>query len=136
MIHELRTYEAAPGKMGALQARFRDHTLDFFKQFDIEVTGFWTYGPGGGGEVVVVGPIARTVYDAAVALDVLAGPTVEDLATYAAQGHIPEDGYAAALEDADLAGKRFGLVGVGWRERFLPLDPATEEGYQIGRADV
>lgn len=86
--------------------------------------------PISGSYVDVVGPIAKTVYDAAVALDVLAGPTVEDLATYAAQGHIPEDGYAAALEDADLAGKRFGLVGVGWRERFLPLDPVTEEVYR------
>jgi hypothetical protein len=53
MIHELRTYEAAPGKMGALQARFRDHTLDFFKQFDIEVIGFWTYATGGWSDQLV-----------------------------------------------------------------------------------
>ena len=85
--------------------------------------------PLSGSYVDVVGPIAKNVYDAAVTLDVLAGPTREDLATYAAQGHIPEDGYAAALEDATLAGKRFGLVGPGWRERWLPLHPETEAVY-------
>ena len=30
MIYELRTYEAAPGKMPELNARFRDHTLRIF----------------------------------------------------------------------------------------------------------
>jgi len=78
----------------------------------------------------VVGPIARTVHDAAVALDVLAGPTTEDLATFAASGHIPEAGYAAALEVATLEGKRFGLVGVGWRDDYVPLDPLTEQHYR------
>ncbi|MDE2804915.1 MAG: amidase [Gemmatimonadota bacterium] len=78
----------------------------------------------------VVGPIARTVQDAALALDVIAGPTPEDLATYAAVGHIPEDGYAAALSATALRGKRFGLVGPGWRESYLPLAPETETRYR------
>jgi len=78
----------------------------------------------------VAGPLAKTVYDAAVALDVLAGPTTEDLATYAAVEHIPEEGYAAALNVTALEGKRFGLVGAGWREQFLPLAPETEEVYE------
>jgi len=78
----------------------------------------------------VAGPLAKTVFDAAVALDVLAGPTTEDLATYAAVGHIPEEGYAAALSITALEGKRFGLVGAGWREQFLPLAPETEEVYE------
>ena len=77
----------------------------------------------------VAGPLAKTVRDAAVTLDVLAGPTTEDLATYAAVDHIPEGGYAAALRDDALEGKRFGLVGAGWREEFLPLAPETEEVY-------
>ena len=80
--------------------------------------------------VDVVGPLARTVYDAAITLDVLAGPTLEDLATFAAVGHMPEEGYAAALRDDALEGKRFGLVGTGWREDFLPLAPETEEVYR------
>jgi Asp-tRNA(Asn)/Glu-tRNA(Gln) amidotransferase A subunit family amidase len=78
----------------------------------------------------VVGPIARTVQDAAIALDVLAGPSNKDLASYAGVGHIPEGGYANALNPTSLAGKRFGLVGLGWRTQFLPLAPETEAEYQ------
>ncbi len=78
----------------------------------------------------VVGPLAKTVYDAAITLDVLAGPTTEDLATYSAVEHIPEEGYAAALSTRALEGKRFGLVGSGWREEFLPLAPETEQAYR------
>ena len=80
--------------------------------------------------VDVVGPLAKTVYDAASTLDVIAGPTVEDLATYAAVGHIPEEGYASLLNDSALEDKRFGLVGVGWRDDWLPLAPETKALYQ------
>jgi amidase len=80
--------------------------------------------------VDVVGPLAKTVYDAASTLDVIAGPTVEDLATYTAVGHIPEEGYAALLNDSALEDKRFGLVGVGWRDDWLPLAPETEALYR------
>jgi amidase len=80
--------------------------------------------------VDVVGPLARTVRDAAITLDVLAGPTPEDLATYVAVDHIPELGYASGLNEQALAGKRFGLVGAGWRTRFLPLAPETDVEYR------
>ena len=80
--------------------------------------------------VDVVGPLARTVYDAAITLDVISGPTSEDLTTYAADGHRPEEGYVALLSDSALEGKRFGLVGVGWRDEWLPLAPETEALYQ------
>lgn len=86
--------------------------------------------PLSGSYVDVVGPIARSVRDAALTLDVLAGPTEEDLATFAAVGHIPEDGYLAGLDAGSLEGKRFGLVGTGWRDDFLPLHPTTEEHYR------
>lgn len=78
----------------------------------------------------VVGPLARTVRDAAVALDVLAGPTEEDPATFASVGHLPPGGYLAALDTASLRGRRFGLVGPGWRDDWLPLDPRTEALYR------
>lgn len=71
--------------------------------------------------VDVVGPLAKTVRDAAIVLDVLAGPTPED--------HIPEREYAAGLSKTALEGKRFGLVGEGWRTSFLPLAPETEALY-------
>jgi hypothetical protein len=38
---ELRTYYAAPGKLEALNARFRDHTCALFKKHGMEVIGFW-----------------------------------------------------------------------------------------------
>ena len=41
-VYELRTYKAAPGKLDALNKRFRDHTLGFFKKHGMEVVGFWT----------------------------------------------------------------------------------------------
>ena len=80
--------------------------------------------------VDVVGPLAKTVHDAAVTLDIIAGPTIEDLATFASEGHIPEAGYASALSTTALQGKRFGLVGPGWRQSYLPLAPETRELYQ------
>ena len=78
----------------------------------------------------VVGPLAKTVYDAAVTLDILAGPTHEGATTNASQGHLPQDGYAAGLSTTSLQGKRFGLVGTGWRTSNLPLAPETEVLYR------
>lgn len=78
----------------------------------------------------VVGPLAKTVRDATVVLDAIAGPTPDDPATYAAAGRIPQEGYAAGLSTEALAGKRFGLVGPGWRDTFLPLAPETEGLYR------
>ena len=40
-VYELRTYTAAPGKMEALHARFRDHTLKIFEKHGMKVEGFW-----------------------------------------------------------------------------------------------
>ncbi len=42
MLHELRVYEAMPGKLPALNDRFADHTVGFFKKHGIGVVGFWT----------------------------------------------------------------------------------------------
>ena len=92
--------------------------------------------PLSGTYVDVVGPMARTVRDAAIALDVLAGPTEEDLATFAAVGHLPESGYAGSLDAASVAGKRFGLVGTGWRDDFLPLHPETLRHYRTAVAEL
>src|SRR6187431_894296 len=38
---EMRTYYAAPGKLEALNARFRDHTCALFKKHGIENIGYW-----------------------------------------------------------------------------------------------
>jgi len=41
-LFELRTYTAAPGKLDALNARFRDHTNKLFVKHGIELVGYWT----------------------------------------------------------------------------------------------
>ena len=41
MIYEWRIYEAMPGKMSALNDRFRKITLKLFEKHDIKVVGFW-----------------------------------------------------------------------------------------------
>jgi Asp-tRNA(Asn)/Glu-tRNA(Gln) amidotransferase A subunit family amidase len=86
--------------------------------------------PLSGYYVDVVGPLARSVYDAALVLDVISGPTTEDLASYASVGHTPDSGYVAALGRASLSGRRFGLVGPGWRDDWVPLDPVTQREYR------
>ncbi len=40
-VYELRTYTAPEGKLEALKARFRDHTIRIFKKHDIESIGYW-----------------------------------------------------------------------------------------------
>jgi hypothetical protein len=40
-VFELRTYTAKPGKIDALHARFRDHTVKLFEKHHMTVIGFW-----------------------------------------------------------------------------------------------
>jgi len=40
-VFELRTYTATQGKIDALHARFRDHTLKIFEKHHMTVVGFW-----------------------------------------------------------------------------------------------
>ncbi len=39
---ELRIYTTHPGKLDALHARFRDHTIRIFKKHGMQIVGFWT----------------------------------------------------------------------------------------------
>jgi hypothetical protein len=41
-VFELRTYHAAPGKLGALNDRFRNHTNKLFAKHGMTIIGFWT----------------------------------------------------------------------------------------------
>ena len=41
-VFEMRTYYAAPGKMNALHARFRDHTNKLFVKHGMTLIGYWT----------------------------------------------------------------------------------------------
>ena len=40
-VYELRTYTCYDGKLEALKARFRDHTIDIFKRHGMESIGYW-----------------------------------------------------------------------------------------------
>jgi hypothetical protein len=40
-VFELRTYIAAPGKLDALNKRFREHTCELFKKHGMTLIGFW-----------------------------------------------------------------------------------------------
>jgi hypothetical protein len=40
-VYELRTYTCYEGKLEALKARFRDHTIAIFKRHNIESIGYW-----------------------------------------------------------------------------------------------
>lgn len=41
-IYELRTYTTNPGKLPALHARFRDHTMKLFEKHGIKSIAYWT----------------------------------------------------------------------------------------------
>src|SRR5438270_7867776 len=41
-VYELRIYHAAPGKLGELLARFRDHTTKLFEKHGMKVIAYWT----------------------------------------------------------------------------------------------
>jgi NIPSNAP len=41
-VYELRIYHAAPGKLGELLARFRDHTTKLFEKHGMKSIAYWT----------------------------------------------------------------------------------------------
>ncbi|MBM7569993.1 amidase family protein [Aquibacillus albus] len=75
----------------------------------------------------VLGPHARTVEDAALMLDSIAGYWETDVNTEAAIGNVPEDGYTAFLDEESLEGKRLGLYGLSWNTE--ELSEETQELY-------
>ena len=47
MIYEWREYRIVPGRMPAIQTRFRDITRGFFDKHGIEVVAYWQSDIGG-----------------------------------------------------------------------------------------
>ena len=41
MLHELRVYETVPGRMPALNQRFREITGKFFEKHGIKIVAYW-----------------------------------------------------------------------------------------------
>lgn len=46
MIHELRVFHCAPGRLPALLRRFENDTLRLFEKHGIQQLGFWTVAIG------------------------------------------------------------------------------------------
>jgi Asp-tRNA(Asn)/Glu-tRNA(Gln) amidotransferase A subunit family amidase len=67
------------------------------------------------------GPLTRTVADAAIMLDVMAGPDPRDSATASSAGHIPRT-YTAYLDRNGLRGARIGVL-----ETLFGTGPETAE---------
>jgi Asp-tRNA(Asn)/Glu-tRNA(Gln) amidotransferase A subunit family amidase len=82
----------------------------------------------------VVGPIARTIRDAALTLDVLAGYSAEDPRTSAGIGRKPQGGYTSKLARDALHGRRIGIYGPGWRD--APLAAEAVELYARARREL
>ena len=53
MIYELRVYTAMPGRLAAVQARFRDHTARLFEKHGMKNIGYWTNAIGGKNDELV-----------------------------------------------------------------------------------
>ena len=45
-VFEMRTYTTHPGRLDALNARFRDHTTRIFEKHSIKNIGYWTTDVG------------------------------------------------------------------------------------------
>ena len=65
-VFEMRTYTAPPGKLEALKARFRDHTLKFFTKHGMTNIGYWTPVDAPLSENTLVYVIAHASREAAV----------------------------------------------------------------------
>ena len=67
-VFEMRKYYAVPGKLDALNARFRDHTTKLFEKHGMENVGYWvtTEGPEAGqGLVYILAYPSKEAKDAA-----------------------------------------------------------------------
>ena len=64
-VFELRVYHTFPGRLPALQSRFRDHTLDIFKKHGMTSVGYWTPQDSPASENTLIYILAHDSRDAA-----------------------------------------------------------------------
>jgi len=64
-VFELRVYHTLPGRLPALQARFRDNTLRIFKHHDMTSIGYWTPQDSPASENTLIYILAHDSRDAA-----------------------------------------------------------------------
>jgi amidase len=78
----------------------------------------WSYITGERG-----GPMAHSVYDLSVTLDVIAGFDAADLWTANSLGKMPMEPYVSFIDKQGLRGARVGVLKEAWD--FKPIDPAV-----------
>lgn len=66
-VFEMRTYTANEGKLPALEARFRDHTIKFFNKYNMTSIGYWTPLEGPAAQTTIVYILAHPSREAAKA---------------------------------------------------------------------
>jgi NIPSNAP protein len=64
-VYELRTYTCNEGKLEALKARFRDHTIEIFKRHGMESVGYWTPQDGPASQTTLIYILAHPSREAA-----------------------------------------------------------------------
>lgn len=70
MVYEMRTYTTNDGKLDALHARFRDHTMRLFEKHGLENVAYWTPMDGdeaGNTLVYIIAAPSREARDSAFA---------------------------------------------------------------------
>jgi hypothetical protein len=64
-VFELRIYHVVPGRLAALQARFRDHTIAIFKRHNMTSVGYWVPQDSPASENTLIYILAHPSRDAA-----------------------------------------------------------------------
>ena len=64
-VFELRVYHAAPGRLAALKANFRDTNIAYLKKHGITSIGYWTPQDGPGAENTLIFIVAHESREAA-----------------------------------------------------------------------
>ena len=64
-VYELRTYTCEEGKLEALKARFRDHTIRIFNKHGIESIGYWVPEDGDRAKNTLIYVVAHPSREAA-----------------------------------------------------------------------
>jgi NIPSNAP len=66
-VFEMRTYTANEGKLPALEARFRDHTIKFFTKYSMTSIGYWKPADGAVAQTTLIYILAHPSREAAKA---------------------------------------------------------------------
>ena len=90
-VYELRTYVAAEGKLEALHARFRDHTMKISAKHHMKVVGFW-------------GPVDKEKGSENTLIYVLEFPSIDAMKTAWAAFHKDPE-WTAAQKASEVNGK-------------------------------